>query len=157
MSTKRVAAHLTEETLVEYRQAFDALDMNNTGKISTLDVAMLMRKLGLMPSNLEVEELIVEVDKEKNSALEGISFEQFCTMAAWKYNETYTETEIIDAFRTFDLENNGFIPASDLRHALCQMGERLNDDEVDAMIEMAQDEEGNIYYEDFVRKIMADI
>ncbi|KAF5397551.1 Calmodulin [Paragonimus heterotremus] len=154
MSAKRKMAHLTEETLVEYRAAFDALDYNNSGKISTPEVAPLMRRLGLMPSNLEVDELVAEVDKDKNAALEGITFEQFCIIAAQKYNEIYTENDINEAFRTFDLESNGFIPASELRRALCGMGEKLNDDEMDALLETAQqDADGNVHYESFVRNM----
>lgn len=46
---------LSEETLVEYKNAFNVFDPKETGKISVLNVTQLMRKVGLMPSELEVE------------------------------------------------------------------------------------------------------
>ncbi|THD19558.1 Calmodulin [Fasciola hepatica] len=158
MTTSKKLAHLTEETLVEYKAMFDMYDFTGSGKISVLDVAPLMRRLGLMPSNIEIDEMVVEVDKDKNSTTEGISFEQFCTMAAMKYNEVYTENEIIESFRTFDLENNGFVSTAELRRALCTMGEKLSDEEIDAMFEHANvDADGNVYYEQFVRNMMSDV
>ncbi|VDP88443.1 unnamed protein product [Echinostoma caproni] len=157
MSSKK-GAHLTEETTVEFKAMFDTYDFGGTGKISVLDVAPLMRKLGLMPSNIEIEEMVIEVDKEKNSTTEGISFEQFCTMAAMKINEIYTEEDIIESFRTFDLENNGFVSTTELRRALCTMGEKLTEEEMEAMLEHANvDADGNVHYEQFVHNIMTDM
>lgn len=55
MTTSKKLAHLSEETLVEYKTFFDTYDINSSGKISVLDVAPLMRKVGLMPSNIEID------------------------------------------------------------------------------------------------------
>ncbi|CAL8076808.1 unnamed protein product [Calicophoron daubneyi] len=151
---KKEVAHLTEETLVEYKAHFDNMDFQNTGKISVLDIAPLMRKLGLMPSNVEIEEMVGQIEKDKNAEFEGVTFEQFCNMAAQKYNDVYTEVEICDAFRTFDLDGNGYLSQTELRRALCSMGEKLTEDEFEAMIENApQDAEGNILYEEFVHNM----
>lgn len=101
--------------------------------------------------------MVVEVDKEKNSTTEGITFEQFCTMAAMKYDEVYTENDIIESFRTFDLENNGFVSTAELRRALCTMGEKLTEEEIEALFEQANvDADGNVYYEQFVRNMMSE-
>ncbi|CAH8538322.1 unnamed protein product [Heterobilharzia americana] len=156
-SAKKQKAKLTEETIVEYKAQFDTLDQNNTGKISVPDVSLLMRRVGLMPSNIEIEELITEVDKEKTALNEGITFNQFCEIASRKYNDIYTESDIIEAFRTFDVENNGFLSASELRRALCTMGENLTDEEMEAMLDLAKvDSDGNVHYEEFVRSIFSE-
>ncbi|CAH8848439.1 unnamed protein product [Trichobilharzia szidati] len=156
-SARKPKAKLTEEALVEYKAQFDLLDQDNTGKIPVPEVTLLMRRVGLMPSNIEVEELIREVDKEKTALNEGITFDQFCEIASRKYNDVYTESDIIEAFRTFDVENNGFLPASELRRALCTMGENLTDEEMEAMLDIARvDNDGNVRYEEFVRFIVSD-
>ncbi|KER33597.1 hypothetical protein T265_00492 [Opisthorchis viverrini] len=158
MSGKPPVAHLTEETIVEYRDAFDSFDYSKAGKLSPLDIPILMRKLGLMPSNLEVEEMIEEIYKEKDTAADGITFEQFCCIAARKYNDIYKEADIIEAFRTFDLEEHGYVSSAELRRVLCGMGEKLTDDEFEAMLYQAKmDEDGNVHYETFVRRMMEDM
>ena len=51
-------------------------------------------------------------------------------------------------FQTFDKENNGFIPAAELRHVMMNIGEKLSDEEVDVMIQEADiDGDGQINYE----------
>ncbi|CAH8562588.1 unnamed protein product [Schistosoma rodhaini] len=157
-SAKKQKAKLTEETITEYKAQFDALDHDKTGKVSVPDVTVLIRKVGLMPSNLEIEELIADVDKEKTALIEGITFDQFCEIASRMYNEIYTESDIIEAFRTFDIENNGFLSASELRRALCTVGENLTEVEMDALLEKAKvDSDGNVHYEEFVRSITSDL
>ncbi|KAK4472038.1 hypothetical protein MN116_004624 [Schistosoma mekongi] len=157
LSAKKQKAKLTEETISEYKAQFDALDKDKKGKVPIPDITILIRKVGLTPSNLEIEELIADVDKEKTALIEGITFEQFCEIASRKYNDTYTESDIIEAFRTFDVENNGFLPASELRRALCTVGENLTEVEMEAMLDKAKvDSDGNVRYEEFVRFITSD-
>ncbi|CAH8498269.1 unnamed protein product [Schistosoma turkestanicum] len=153
-SAKKKDAKLTEETITEYKEQYDVLDPDKTGKVPAAEITLLIRRVGLMPSNLEIEELISEVDKEKTALSEGMTFDQFCKIASRKYNDIYTESDIIEAFRTFDVENNGFIPASELSRALCTLGESLTEVEMEAMLSKAKvDSDGNVHYEEFVRSI----
>ena len=47
------------------------------------------------------------------------------------------EDTIRDCFRIFDKDGNGYVSASELRHVLTNLGERLSDEEVDEMIREA--------------------
>lgn len=47
-----------------------------------------------------------------------------------------TESDIKKAFNLLDLDKNGYIGASELRHVLIFMGEHVTDEEVDMMISM---------------------
>jgi len=52
----------------------------------------------------------------------------------------------------------GFISAAEVRHVLSSLGERLTDEEVDKIFkftETREDLEGNIKYEEFIKKVMA--
>jgi Ca2+-binding EF-hand superfamily protein len=51
-------------------------------------------------------------------------------------NGALTESDIKNAFNLFDLDKNGYIGASELRHCLIFMGEHVTDEEVDMMISM---------------------
>jgi len=51
-------------------------------------------------------------------------------------NALFSDAEIRDAFRAFDLDGNGFIGAAEIRHILTHIGEVVTDEEVDEMIRM---------------------
>ena len=69
-------------------------------------------------------------------------------MMARKMKETDSEEEIREAFRVFDRDGNGYISASELRHVMTNLGEKLTDDEVDEMIREADiDGDGQVNYE----------
>ena len=79
-----------------------------------------------------------------------IDFPEFLTMMAKKMRETDSEEEIREAFRVFDKDGNGFISASELRHVMTNLGEKLTDEEVDEMIREADiDGDGQVNYEGY--------
>ena len=56
----------------------------------------------------------------------------------------------------FDRDGSGLITAAELRHVMTNLGEKLEDEEIDEMIREADiDGEGHINYEEFVRMMMA--
>lgn len=62
--------------------------------------------------------------------------------------ETDEEEELREAFKVFDQDRNGFISASELRHIMLNLGEKLSDEEVKAMMSVAdKDGDGKINYE----------
>jgi len=64
-----------------------------------------------------------------------IGFPKFLDlMMARKVKDTNSEEEIKEAFKIFDKEGNGFIPAAELRHVMTNLGEKLTEKEVDEMI-----------------------
>eukprot|EP00913_Durusdinium_trenchii_P012235 g11488.t1 len=61
-----------------------------------------------------------------------------------------TEEELIEAFKVFDRDRDGFISGGELRQSMTNLGERLNDTEVDEMIKEADlDGDGLINYDEF--------
>lgn len=60
--------------------------------------------------------------------------------------------EIREAFGVFDKDGNGCISATELKHVLMTMGDKLTQEEVDIMIREADiDGAGQIHYEQFVQ------
>ena len=45
--------------------------------------------------------------------------------------DTDSEEEILEAFKVFDKDGNGFISAAELCHIMMNLGEKLMDEEVD--------------------------
>merc|ERR1712087_274195 len=97
--------------------------------------------------------MINEVDADGNGT---IDFPEFLSLMARKMKGTDTEEELIEAFKGFDRDGNGFISAAALRHVMTNLGEKLTDEEVDEMIREADvDGDGQINYEGFVKMMMA--
>ncbi|KAL7530084.1 hypothetical protein ACHAXR_003299, partial [Thalassiosira sp. AJA248-18] len=68
--------------------------------------------------------------------------------------EEFTEKEIIEAFRSFDLDKNNYVGAAEIRHVLLNIGERPTDEEVDEMIRMVdKNGDGQVAFDEFYRMI----
>jgi len=58
----------------------------------------------------------------------------------------------LEAFKVLDKDGNGFISAAELRHVMANLGEKLTDEEVDALILEADIHgDGQINYVEFVK------
>lgn len=69
-------------------------------------------------------------------------------MMSKKMKETDSEEELREAFRVFDKNGDGFISASELRHVMTNLGEKLTDEEVEDMIKEADlDGDGLVNYD----------
>jgi len=68
--------------------------------------------------------------------------------------EEFTEKEIIEAFRSFDLDKNNYVGAAEIRHVLLNIGERPTDEEVDEMIRMVdKNGDGQVAFDEFYRMV----
>ena len=56
--------------------------------------------------------------------------------------------EMLEAFKTFDRDGNGFLSMAELRYVMVNIGEKLTDDELEEMMREADvDGDGKINYE----------
>jgi len=72
-----------------------------------------------------------------------------------KNKSTDTADDFIEGLRHFDKDGSGYISSAELRHLLTTLGEKLTDDEVEALLAGQEDSHGNVHYEDFVRLVMS--
>ena len=54
-------------------------------------------------------------------------FPEFSSLMARKMKDTDTEEELVEAFKVFDRDGNGFISTAELRHVMTNLGEKLTD------------------------------
>ena len=142
----------TEEQIAEFKEAFSLFNKDG-GTITTKELGTVMRSLGQNPTEAELQDMVNEVDADGNGT---IDFPEFLTMMARKMKDTDSEEELKEAFKVFDKDGNGFISASELRHVMTNLGEKLTDEEVDEMIREADvDGDGQINYEEFVKMMMS--
>jgi len=144
-----MAGNLTEEQQGEAREAFDLADKNGSGSIQVKEVGMVVRALGMNPSDEELQEM---VDGRGDGT--KVSFQEFLGIVGDRMNEVDNEDELREAFAVFDRDGQGFIRAAELRHMMTNLGEKLSDLEVDDMIKEAGiDNEGQFRYQDFVDRM----
>ena len=113
-------------------------DKNNDGTITTKELSTVMRSLGQNPTDAEVQDIINEVDVDGSGSME---FPEFCVMMVKKMSESNTENEVMEAYRVFDKEREGFITRAELRMIFAALPERVAAEEIDEMLEAA-DEDG---------------
>ena len=143
---------IPEERKWEYKEAFDMLDKGKDGKITLLELANVMRSLNMDPTEEELKEMIDEVDLDGNGE---IDVEEFVTLMNRRSKETDTEEVIINAFKVFDIEGNGLLSITDMRHIMINMtNSGLEDDLDDILINADTDGDGFIKYEEFIRMLL---
>jgi len=139
----------TEEQMQEFKAAFDLFDRDGSGAISKDELGQVMKNLGLEVSDHDLGEMIKEHDEDSSGQIE---FNEFCHLMRRHMEEGEKEENLRAAFRAFDADGSGKITSDELRQVMCNLGERLTDDEVSEMIREAdRDGDGQIDYEEFVQ------
>jgi serine/threonine-protein phosphatase 2B regulatory subunit len=101
---------------------------------------------GTVQSNdaLDKEIMSALVVADKNAPVQGLS------EPPRDPNGKFTDEEIYEAFKAFDLDKNNFIGAAEIRHILINIGEQVSDEEVDEMIRMVdKDGDGQVSWDEF--------
>ena len=97
--------------------------------------------------------MIKQVDLDGNGT---IDFKEFLGLMVRKMKDTDTEEELLEAFKVFDRDTNGFITSHELRHVMTSLGESLTPEEIEEMVKEADvDGDGQINYDEFVKMMMS--
>merc|ERR1719494_873087 len=94
---------LTEEQIEEFRDAFSTFDRDQSGYITTKELAHILRSLGLNPTEKQLCQLINEVDFDGNGKIDFIEFVNMMLMQG--DDLAWNENDLIEAFRTFDVDD----------------------------------------------------
>jgi len=144
--------NLSKEQIQDIKEGFDLFDKDGDGLIALKELGTVMRALAVNPSETELQEMINEVEKDGK---EMIDFPQFLSFMDRKLKLPEPVDEVIEAFKIFDRNGDGLISSGELIRAIKEIGGCLSNEEVDEMMREAEiDENGNVKYEDFVRKIV---
>ena len=142
--------NLTETQVQEFKNSFQIFDKDLDGVISINELGLAMRAMGHNPTEIELQEMIEEVDADKDGA---INFEEFVTMMLKTITDVEIEEKTIEAFKVFDRDGSGVIRASELRSIMIKLGDPIDEDEADDLIKLAAQEDGLIDYMKFVKSI----
>ncbi|CAF1197733.1 unnamed protein product [Adineta steineri] len=147
---------LSEQQLLDLRQAFSSVDYDNDGLVYTIDIRKIFTYF-----DESLKTFIIEEDELKN-LIDGIvldnhdqiTFTQFLTLLSYKFNVNDTIEELQEAFRMFDRTDSGFITIDDLWHGMQNLGENLTKHEIEEMMQEAdRDQDGKINFAEFTEII----
>jgi len=151
-------ADLSSGDIEDVREVFDLFDFwdGRDGMVDGAKVGDFLRCCGLNPTQAQV----LSNGGTKKLGDKQYKFEEILPIYKTCSGETDTGTfaDFMEAFKTFDREGQGFIAAAELRHVLTMLGERLTDIDVDQIFKFTgteEDLEGNIKYEELIKKVMA--
>jgi len=147
-SQQSLSDSLTIEEINEYKQAFALYDRNSNGTINQSELLSVLRSLGQNPTEQEVQDIINEMDANKNGKIE---FQEFLEKMAERNERNDMSEDLRNAFRVFDANGDGRISVEELRHVMVNLGDPLTDEEVDEMMREAdKDNDGYVDIEEFV-------
>ncbi|KAL7715427.1 Calmodulin [Entamoeba marina] len=132
---------LTADQEQEYKEAFQLFDKDNDEKLLAL---------GANPTQQKISDIVKDFDKEQTGKF---TVDTFLEIMLDFGQEVDSSDEIKKAFEIFDKEKNGYISASELKHVLTTLGEKLSEQEVDDLLKEIGVEEGLINVDDFVKLI----
>ena len=144
---KKQRRELSEDQKIEIREAFDLFDTDKSGIIDYHELRVAMRALGFDVKKQEIKKIQTEYDREE---IGGIKYDDFEEIMTRKILNRDPDEEIFKAFQLFDDDQTGKISIKNLKRVARELGESLNDDELQAMIdEFDKDEDGEINLEEF--------
>ena len=138
------------EKVADFQEAFSLFDKNSNGTITSAELGTVLRSLGSNPTEEDLGKLVADINQNKKGLLD---FKGFLAIMSARKNDIDTRAEITEALKIFDKEGNGMLPASELKHILCNIGEKMNDDEVDEMLALQPivNTDGQIKIDDLVK------
>lgn len=147
-----------EQTEARIREAFDLFDKDKADAIVQEEVGTVMRALGAFPTEraLVLDILPAMQDDEPTGFISYARFERkMMQILASKEWDPDSADVLLQAFRTIDSDNTGYIATELMEELLTTRGTAFRPKELESFFMAARDPEtGNIYYEDYVALLM---
>ena len=143
----------TDEKIKEYKEAFDIFDEKQNGYLSVEQLSNLMMSLGYEFSLNELRDLLRDI---KGDSKPEVDFKDFLVLMSNKINEVDVEEEFIEAFRIFDVDNDGLIPRDELKEIMTTLSTEIPEKEIDLVLQDADfNNDGMIAYKKFVQLMLS--
>lgn len=145
----RCQGQLRGDHLKQLRDIFTRFDMDSDGSLTHLELAALLRSLGLKPEGDQIHALLSKIDSNGNGSVE---FDELVDAIAPLMSDQalVNQEQLLDVFRSFDRDGNGYISAAELARSMARMGQPLNFCELTEMMRVADtDGDGVISFNEF--------
>ncbi|XP_002514520.3 probable calcium-binding protein CML16 [Ricinus communis] len=135
-SPAAMMATLQPDQLKQLKDIFMRFDMDSDGSLTQLELAALLRSLGLKPTGDQLQILLSNMDANGNGYVE---FDELVHAILPDMNEDVliNQEQLLEVFRSFDRDGNGYITAAELAGSMAKMGHPLTYKELSEMMREA--------------------
>ena len=129
---------------------FNMFDVDASGAIDVTELKQVMQNLGMNPTDAEVERMMEEADEDKSGE---IDFVEFAHLMGKKLAENEQDEELVEVFKLFDKDDDGYLDAEDLKQVFVELGMSNDTIEEDCglLIKVLDPEvEGKLNFQEFV-------
>lgn len=131
------------------KKAFGVIDKDGDGKIDIKELKACFEEVGQNVKDAELKAMVAECDG-------ALNFPNFLQLFSNKLNGTDPEEMLLNAFKLFDMTNNGHISKDELKEMLTANGrpsDRLTEAEFNQSLDGAPVEGGKVDYAAFTKLI----
>ncbi|XP_023171542.1 calmodulin [Drosophila hydei] len=145
------ADDLTPAELQIFKEFFQRIDVDNEGEFSFKELGTVMRAIGGMVSDSDLQDMINEADMHGNGSL---TLEDFVNVLLRKLSEIEHVDDLRMVFNLMDKDKDGYISTTDLRKIFVSIGFQPSDEALDDMIRDGDtDQDGVLIFEEFVNML----
>ena len=139
---------LTEDEVLEIKEAFDLFDSDKSGEIDTSELKEALKGLGIDAKNQTLQNMINDIDRNSSGT---IDFNEFIEMMTAKISDKDTPEDLKKVFDLFIGDDNADkIEFKHLKRVAKEINENMTDDELNEMIVRADtDKDGKVSFEEF--------
>ncbi|RDX89034.1 putative calcium-binding protein CML16, partial [Mucuna pruriens] len=140
---------LETDQIKQLNDIFKRFDMDKDGSLTHLELAALLRSLGIKPTGDEICTLLSNMDQNGNGYIE---FDELVRGILPDINQTVlvNQEQLLEVFQSFDRDGNGYITASELAGSMAKMGHPLSFHELASMMTEADSNgDGVISFNEF--------
>ncbi|XP_019189744.1 PREDICTED: probable calcium-binding protein CML15 [Ipomoea nil] len=149
MASVDLKVDLNVDQREELKEIFSRFDMDSDGSLTLLELAALLRSLGLKPSGDQIHALLANMDANGNGTVE---FEELVGAILPDMDDQIlvNQHQFLEVFRSFDRDGNGYITPAELAGSMAKIGQPLSYRELTEMIREADtDGDGVIDFTEF--------
>jgi Ca2+-binding EF-hand superfamily protein len=140
---------LTEDEVLEIKEAFDLFDTDKSGEIDTDELKQALSNLGIDAKNQTLQNMINDIDKNSSGT---IDFDEFIDMMTAKMSDKDTREDLQKVFDLFlgDDDKADKIELKHLKRVAKELNENMSEDELNEMIVRADlDRDGKVSFDEF--------
>ena len=112
---------IPREEIAKLNMMFSAMDTDHEGTIDMKELRAAFDKAGMDLSQEDIDNLISRIDFDKNGKLNYSEF----LVAGSKFKDFFDEQSLIKVFKSFDVENTGYIDCKNLEIWMRRSGKQI--------------------------------
>ena len=140
---------LTEDEVMEIKEAFDLFDSDKSGEIDTEELKSALKNLGIDAKNQTLTNMMADLDKDNSGQ---IDFDEFIDMMTAKMSDRDTREDLQKVFQLFlgDDDHADKILLKHLKRVARELNENMSEEELQEMIARADlNKDQGVDFEEF--------